>query len=234
MQEFQPKCFVIPEGYILSPAGREYLNQRKIKFAKAEPTKCAASPAAQGAQGKFTNLETGETLNHKPEHMTHLQDSLLVSKDNPRIIFRGRLDSLQADFVLAQTELNERGKSEKLISELEELLKLLREIMRCDVLNEQLHISSILGLDMGQLRERSHDPKRFYGVELMTLPSYSLGLEYAVLNRLRTAVRETECAAVAAYKHGGVVKRGDIIQALNRLSSAVHIMMCRYLGGQYR
>ena len=51
---------------------------------------------------------------------------------------------------------------------------------------------------------------------------------------LRTAVRETEVAAAEAFHDGAKYTRGDIIEELNRMSSAMHIMMCRYLAGQYQ
>ena len=41
---------------------------------------------------------------------------------------------------------------------------------------------------------------------------------------------------LAAHNSGRGAKytRGDIIEELNRMSSAMHIMMCRYLAGQYQ
>lgn len=226
-----PEIYYIPEGSILSPAGREYLNARKIKFAAAESKKAAASPAA--APAKFIDHETGEPLGSKPEQMTHLRGNELVIKNHPRIALRGSIDSLQAQLVLAQAMISERSGSPRLLSDLDGLLLALREIMRCEVLDEQLRLSGFLGLDFSQLRERSHDPKRFYGVEPMTLPEYGRGVEYALLNRLRTLARETELSAVSAFCGEGGTEREDILLALNRLSGAFHIMMCRYLAGEY-
>ena len=54
-----------------------------------------------------------------------------------------------------------------------------------------------------------------------------------MLNQIRSAVRETEVAATMAFREGTKYTRQDIIQELNRLSSAMHIMMCMYLGGEY-
>ena len=68
----------------------------------------------------------------------------------------------------------------------------------------------------------------------MLLPDYSMGIEYALLNQIRSAVRETEVAAVGAFRTGAKFTRPDIIQELNRLSSAMHIMMCMYLAGEYK
>ena len=61
----------------------------------------------------------------------------------------------------------------------------------------------------------------------MKLPDYALGIEYTLLNYLRTIVRETEIAALDAGKE-------DLIKEFNRLSSAIHIMMCMYLAGYYK
>ena len=56
----------------------------------------------------------------------------------------------------------------------------------------------------------------------------------AHLNMVRTQVRETELAAVEAFfdpTEG--LQREDIIKALNRMSSAVYVMMCRLKAGKY-
>ena len=67
----------------------------------------------------------------------------------------------------------------------------------------------------------------------MTLPEYTMGRDFALLNSLRAAVRETEVAAALAFREGAKCTREDLIEELNRMSSALHIMMCRYLAGQY-
>lgn len=68
----------------------------------------------------------------------------------------------------------------------------------------------------------------------MTLPNYGMGLTYALLNTLRANIREAEVIAVDAFMHDEKrMERLDIIQALNRMSSALHIMMCKYLAGEY-
>ncbi len=61
-----------------------------------------------------------------------------------------------------------------------------------------------------------------------------MGKNYAILNVLRTQVREAEVLAAAAFHEPDGFRRTDIIEALNRLSSALHIMMCRELSGYYQ
>lgn len=276
----QPDTYYIPEGKILSPAAREYLQQRKIKISKepapemtksepspghsSDPSQMQESSAAGRASGaladsprqessaasrmcgaslhcpeaakkpglRFVDEQTGAYYMEKPEHMTQLHGNTLVPKDHPRIVFRGKLDSLQSMIVLAQVQIAERGK-EKLAEELEDILVMLREMMRVDALELPFQKDLIIGFTHAELRDRSHDPKKYYQLEPMLLPHYRMGLEYALLNQLRSAVRETETAAIAAFQNQRNMTRSDIVEGLNRLSSAVHVMMCRYLAGEY-
>lgn len=248
LRNSQPDVYYIPDGCVLTPAAREYLQQRKIKFAKQEDQPAAKEPRivatevppmpqvtlqANQAKPKFVDYETGAYYMTKPEHMTHLFGNTLVPKNHPRILFRGKLDSLQALVVLDQVLIGEEG-NQKLVADLDDILGILREMMRCEVLDEELVNESVIGLSHAELRERSHDPQKFFHIKQMVLPDRSMGKSYALLNQLRAAIRETEVAAADAFRNGNQYTRGDIIEALNRLSSAVHIMMCMYLAGMYQ
>lgn len=270
LRSSQPEVYIIPQGKILTPAAREYLQQRKIRFEKEggysythqlkapvrkeEPVAeektektvphvvATEVPPPEEVQipvqvsvpkPKYVDYETGAFYYEKPEHMTQLFGNKLVCKDHPRILFRGKLDSLQASVVLDQAMIKSSGGSEKLIEDLGDILKDLREMMRCEVLDEEMHTEKIIGLTHEELREHSHNPMKFYNIKQMILPDYTMGVEYALLNQLRVSVRETEVAACEAFHVDKKYIRGDIIEELNRLSSALHIMMCRYLAGQY-
>jgi ethanolamine utilization cobalamin adenosyltransferase len=165
----------------------------------------------------------------KPEQLTHLSGAELVSKTHPRIRFRGKLDTLEAETVLFMAR---NSGSERLCNDLKDIISLLRRVMRAEVTDEPLGEFSLLGLDPSQLRDYSHHPEKYYGVKAMTVPDSSLGCLYVELNLLRAKTRETEIAAVEAFSGGGV-EREDILTALNRLSSAVYIMMCRCQNGRY-
>ena len=244
LRNAQPETYYVPEGKILTPAAREYLQQRKIKIAKGEPPAAApAEPAAPAAPApaaapaaaptaKYRDHETGAFYMEKPEHMTQLFGNELVTKNHPRILFRGKLDSLQALVVLDQA-LIAAGGNQKLVDDLGSILDNLREMMRCDVLDETYSRQTIIGLTHQELRERSHNPQKFFGIQQMLLPDYTMGRDYALLNQLRAAIRETEVAAATAFLTGSKCTRPDIMEELNRLSSALHIMMCMYLAGLY-
>ena len=280
LRSSQPEVYVIPEGKILTPAAREYLQQRKIRVEKAggytythqlkAPVQKAEQPEEKEAQKqpepkktesksrphvvatevpqpeeveipvqvtvpkpKYVDYETNAFYYEKPEHMTQLFGNKLVCKDHPRILFRGKLDALQADVVLAQAMIQAAGGSQSLIEDLADVLKDLREMMKCEVLDEKMDVETIIGLTHEELRAQSHNPMKYYKIKQMVLPEYTMGTEYAWLNRLRTAIRETEVAACQAFHSGKTYIRTDIIEELNRLSSALHIMMCRHLAGWY-
>ena len=151
----------------------------------------------------------------KPEPMTHLNGDTLVPKTHPRIFLRGKLDSLESALILCQLQLP------ALAEPLGELLAQTRRILRCEVLEEPLKEVRLLGLTEEELRRRSHIPQEYYGVPHF-MPEASDGETIARLNRLRCQVRETELAAAAAFPEG---QREDLLQALNRMSSAVYLLM---------
>ncbi|MGB4659874.1 MAG: ATP-binding protein [Mobilitalea sp.] len=240
-----PEIYYIEKGKLLSPAARQYLQQRQIKVANACKDEAAKAvvkeselpieqpekPSVSGA--KFVDYETGAYYTEKPEHMTHLYGNVLVAKNHPRILFRGKIDSLHALIVLDQSIIDEKEANKKVITDLSEILDILRKIMRCDVMDEELKVDKILGFTHAELRERSHNPMKYYQVKQMVLPEYSMGRTFVLLNQIRTAIREAEVAALEAFRIGTKCTKLDIIEELNRLSSSLHIMMCMYLAGQY-
>jgi len=152
----------------------------------------------------------------KPEHMTHLRAGELVPKTHPVIDFRGMLDLLQSELLLCGNQAQGWVKGQ-----LEELLDVTRQIMRCQVLGEPWQEQQICGLSAEELRSRSHDPQAYYG-QGHFMPSFEDDRMLLRLNRLRTLIRRTELAACR-----GIPERADLIRVLNRLSSLLWIMMIR-------
>ena len=238
----RPEVYYIPEGTILTPAAREYLNQLQIPVdleknriqEEKKQEEEAAQKQVEAPRKKYVDEETGAFYEEKPEHMTQLYANVLVDKNHPRIKYRGKLDTLQADVVYTQAVVARLEENKGLLEDLNDVLGILRELMRCEVLNEEFSNEMIIGLNHKELREHSHNPQKFYNIKSMLLPDYSMGEVYALLNKIRTGIRETELAAVDAFKTNRKMERTDIIEELNRLSSALHIMMCKYLGGAYQ
>ena len=148
----------------------------------------------------------------KPEHRTHLNAKELVDKTHPRIAFRGKIDKLEAEILLCQKEAGAP------VAALQEMLDFVRNLIRADVLGEEVKEFRLCGMDEAQLRERSHNPQKYYGTGHI-LPSCADSMVLLRLNHLRTSVRETELQSYHAFPD-----RTDIHTALNRLSSLCWIL----------
>ena len=204
------RVFYLGRDDILTSGARDYLNRERIEIL----------PADQARPQRY-RLLNGGYLEEKPEHMTHLNAQILVRKNHPRILFRGKLDTLEAEMMLCQLKLPECA------ARLQQLLELAREIMGCDVLEKPLKEGTLCGLSEAELRHRSHFPQAFYG-QPHFMPSFSDGETIACLNRLRCVIRETEVAAVDAFMDtNGQVERTDILRSLNRMSSMLYLLMIR-------
>ena len=216
---------VVNRDQKLTPGARDWLAAHKIQAVFPQGRDDPAAPAA----AKYRTL-FGASLNEKPEHMTHLKGNILVRKDHPRIAFRGMIDALEGEILLAQQASKAYP---ALVKELEEALALVRRLIRCDVLDEPVGELRLCGYDAGQLREYSHYPDKYLG-QPHFLPAYTDGPALLAVNKVRTLVRQTELSAYAAFKDvEGNVTRGDIILALNRLSSLMWILMIKLKAGQY-
>lgn len=220
---------VDPDAYVTQQA-RDYIREKRLTLIVdgAPLENHDIRPAAEMAAGRF-QTEDGRVLNEKPEHMTHLHGNILVSKNHPRIVLRGKLDTLQAELVLLQTAPN--GDAE-LNAALGELLAFCRSMMACEVTDRLLPEMRLLGLDEAGLRAHSQHPKEHLGVGHL-LPDRSLGQVCAQLNLLRAKAREVELAAVDAFvRPDGSAQRADLLRGFNRLSSALYILMLRVTAGR--
>lgn len=175
----------------------------------------------------------GSDYTEKPEHMTQLFGNLLVAKTDPRIVLRGKLDSLSAKVMLVQSVAQKEGYP-KIVLDLQEVMEFLSRILMCEVTNVSLGEVTLFGLNGDELRAHSHHPKKHYGVDHMP-PHYGMGDIFIYLNLLRTASREVELDGLRAFvKVDGECERQDIVLALNRISSALYIIMCRVSSGFYK
>lgn len=144
----------------------------------------------------------------------------MVAKSDPRLGFRAVLDSTIALAVWLQIELAEPWQPW-----LADIRSRLGNIMRADALGEPLGCQAIVGLSDEDLHRLSHQPLRYLDHDHL-VPEASHGRDAALLNLLRTKVRETETVAAQVFiTRSFEVLRPDILQALNRLSSTVYVMM---------
>lgn len=234
-----PSVYSVLSSDILTPAAIDFLKAREIEIVYLNEKDSLDikehfeySPPINKAYWKtsdsYKNYYTGEIMTVKPESMTHLFNDVLVYKDDPRIILRGRLDTLQAHIIETQVRFHEKKRND-LISQLDELLSFTREILKSEVLNEPLEEKKVLGMDSEEIRDLSHNTKKYFNIKQMVLVNYKLGLVVSKLNFLRTYSRECELSAVIAYREGDKINQETIIKSLNRLSSCFHILMYKEL-----
>ena len=207
------RVFYLGKKDKLTSGARDWLSRERIEIL----------PAEQARQERY-RLLSGGFSEEKPEHMTHLNAEVLVRKDHPRIAFRGKMDTLEAELILCQLAAPELEKA------VGEVLQLARRLIRCDVLEEPVRELLLCGLTEDEQRRRSHFPQEYYG-QPHFMPAAADGVGIAQLNRARCAAREAELAAVAAFQdREGNPTRPDILQAMNRMSSMLYILMIQWKG----
>jgi ethanolamine utilization cobalamin adenosyltransferase len=203
------RVFYLGKGDQLTSSAKDYLSRERIPILPGEQ----ARPARYRLPG-------GGYREDKPEHMTHLHGDVLVPKTHPRIAFRGAVDMLEAEMILCQPIL-----SQPWSARLGEVLEYVRLLLRCEVLEQPVTQERIWGLTAQQIRERSHRPQDYYG-QAHFMPDAGDPAEVLALNRVRCVARQAELAAAAAFSRGeGEPDRKDILQAMNRVSSLIWILM---------
>ena len=202
------RIFYLGKGDQLTSSARDWLCRERIEIL----------PAEQAKPQRYCLLNGGY-VEQKPEHMTHLYGDVLVPKTHPRILFRGKMDTLESELILCQLA------DKSLEGPVGEILGLARQIIRCEVLGEPLKWDTLCGLTESEQRKRSHFPQEYYG-QPHFMPSFADGMVIARLNRARCAAREAELASVTAFAdREGNITRQDIPQALNRMSSMLYLLM---------
>jgi ethanolamine utilization cobalamin adenosyltransferase len=243
----KPGAFVLEKDAILTPSARSFLTDHKVRFCTepddaADPKDAALADASASADIKAIDPTIkpdryesayGGFFATKPEHMTQLHGAKLVFKDHKVIRLRGMIDSFEALLLQTQLTLLEL-KLPRVADDLEQTLNFVKTLMRCEVLAEPVPEMVLLGMNEDEIRRKSHDPKKYFGVGHFA-PSISHGKPVILLNTLRTEIRKVELCAYDAFKDEyGQPSREDIIQGFNRLSSVYYIMMIQVLAGQYK
>lgn len=222
------KEYFVPQDALITPAAREFLLDRKVKVIHEKKGSKGTAEATRG----FYDLN-GRKYARKPEHLTHLKGNILVPKDHPRIVLRGRLDSLQSKIIETQILAEKHGK-EKLSEELQKMLLFVRGLVRAEVMDEKVKDQEIAGMSFDEIHDRSHDPMKYYGYPHLMIDR-DMGEIAVALNTLRSETREVEIAAFKAFSlNNGNVSRSDIITSLNRLNSCFYIMIFENMPADYK
>lgn len=84
-----------------------------------------------------------------------------------------------------------------------------------------------------KIRETSHNPKKFYGIDHLFGIDATYNEIILLLNRVRASVRKLELISLESYYTENGLKKEEVNEALNRLSSAIYIMMLKGKSGVY-
>lgn len=223
MEVRRTKKLHINPGDILTQTAKDYIKSQNIRVIESDNMDFKPTVSSGYVD------EQGNIINGKPEDMTHLRGNILIPKTDNRIMFRGKLDSLESYILDAQITALEEG-YHQLTDDLEEVLMFVRSILSCEVRDKTLEEEPLLGMSRDELRKFSHNPKEYFGVP-HELPNYKRGKTVAKLHIVRTLSRECELWGVRAFESSKA--RPDLILALNRLSSCIYILICKLIGGKY-
>ena len=250
------KIITLPPGSVITPSARDFIRSKgidvqiegnglldlnKSTFSNSHQTELKHKPyedklniPRENQKGQSQRLTQSQTQSQsssgvKPEHMTHLHQGALVTKTHPVIAYRGQLDLFQCELVEAQVIFEQVGE-EALILKLDEIAAFARELMVQEVKESPFQWTTLIGLTPEELREQSHYLEKYFGIGHTPL-SYTHGLVVAKLQHLRAKSREVELYANQAFTNeAGECTRTDLIQPLNRLSSAFYILACEVRG----
>ncbi len=165
----------------------------------------------------------GSDITEKPSYMTHLDDHVLVPKNHPRIALRGKIDTAICLCVEAQCVLQEQPLF--ITHAMSDIRSYLGQLLKSEVTGEPLSLPSFGDIDSEIIHKWSHNPLKYLGYDHM-LPEAKFGLDVAKLNTLRASIRELELQASRVFIDISMrLEREDIVAGLNRLSSAVYVVM---------
>jgi ethanolamine utilization cobalamin adenosyltransferase len=235
----------LPENERLTPSARTLLDERQIRvkylddagraFVEADAAKTGQGeepalrrvPVLTGKNQRdaATCLLCGQTLGTKPEALTSLDGKALVAKNDPRLKLRGKLDTAIAHAVWIQAEFAPGGGKTALAHWLADVRSALGRVLKAEVSGEAMPPVVMGEFDEAAIHAISHHPLKYIGHDHL-VPEVSHGVQVARLNLLRAQIREAELAAADVFiDRDFKITRPDIMQALNRLSSAVYVLM---------
>lgn len=240
-------------GTRFTPAAQQMMNDKKITvrwrdekgqvFIETAPSNDAPCGVEADALTRFEKVHPLTSTNVRPQNtcslcqgevavkpalLTHLDNQLLVLKSHPRIVLRGKLDSCICYCVSVQCDMTKQ--SELVRSFMSDIRSYLGQVLQAEVTGHALPAPSLGAISSATLHQWSHNPLKFLGHDHM-LPDVIYGPLVAKLNVLRSHIRELELAAIEAfsnhtpYQTNPETQGTDIVAGLNRLSSAVYVVM---------
>jgi ethanolamine utilization cobalamin adenosyltransferase len=176
--------------------------------------------------------ECGQPLTKKPDYFTQIDAGHFAVKTSPRLVFRGRVDSLHAIVMLVST-IARRFELPTLAGHLDTIAAYCREIMSAEYNQRPVASLTLMGKNEDQLHEISHWPDKYIGIPHIVPGPHDHEILHW-LNLLRTQCREVEIVALQVFPPSAAYEAQpgiDLPHSLNRLSSAIYVLELFFQAG---
>lgn len=181
-------------------------------------------------EGELPCCETcGTKLKKKPSHLTQLDAHCFAPKTHPRIVLRGRVDSLHALVLLIQRLAKQDG-DDVLARDLGTVAAYCRELTSAEYNERQVAQLHLQTWDADRIHKATHDPLGVLGISHLTIDDNESELMHW-LNVARTMSREIEVTAMQAFPSAHHPYGASICHAFNRLSSTFYFLQLRMKAG---
>lgn len=227
----------MPRDARLTPSARDFIKHWNLEIPYVdEPAVSDSKRPTWDRPGTFPVQRSGtapvcntcgQAVADKPGHLTQLDAGYIAPKTTPRLLFRGKMDTLQAHFLVTGA-LAQRLQLSALTKSLDTLTAYCREITSAEYHGRKVAPLEMDGQNADAIQAAIHRPEDSLGVAHL-VPSADDHEMLLQLNLLRCQVRENELAGATVFTDTDHrPTRSDLIQALNRLSSAVYLLALRF------
>lgn len=235
--------FEIEKGTLLTPSAKQFLNEKGIRLVikgEEDPVLTKQNQFEEETEEKIIYEKpkyvgkNGECYFEKPEYMTVVDGNVLISKNSKLISLRGKIDTFLAELLLNTKEI-EQSSNNKLIKDIETVIKFIQNIIVAEKLDKILENQILLdSKTIKDIKEIIDNPKEYFKKGHLLEVSLNSDLTIHKLNRLRFLARELEIQAIDYFVEDYKVNRKDLLEAFNVLSDVIYIIILKYDNGDYR
>lgn len=241
----------IEKGTLLTPSAKQFIADKGIELIIVEEGRKIVDKM-QVDQNLNSSVENNENQNNvfekykyigingeiyleKPDYMTQIEGNTLILKNNKKIIFRAKVETFLSELLFTAKDLEISLGNEKLISDMESLIKFVNNILISEALDKTLENQTLLdGKTLDMIQDIARNPKESLGRAHLLELTLKNDILIHKLNRLRAFARELETYAVDYFIQENRVFRKDLLQAFNVLSSAIYIIMLKADKEEYK
>lgn len=233
--------FEVEKGTVLTPSARQFLNDKGIELITNGEKKILKKEQAEINKTQEEIFETpkyrgrnGEYYFEKPDYMTQVEGNILVLKSSQEIVFSSKIEVFLSELLLLEKEMEIQASNEKLQKDMATIVKFVNNILSAFNFDKILENQFLFeGKSLKEIIEISREPKKIFKKGHIIELTVKNDILVHKLNRLKALARELETYAVSFFVSPIEIKRKDLLEAFNVLSSALYIMMLKLENQQY-